>query len=57
MYILSMLLGSVIDAPEAFGGHWRASPDMPTLVGSFPVYPIVLDMSLLSDIHSLAVAR
>jgi hypothetical protein len=51
------LLGSFIDASDAFGVSWRCLPDTPSLIGSFPVSLMVLDMFLLSDVHSLEVAR
>jgi hypothetical protein len=53
MYILSILLGSVIDASDAFGVSRRSSPDTPNSIGSSPVSRMEFDMSLLSDVHSL----
>ncbi|KAJ8579307.1 hypothetical protein M405DRAFT_870437 [Rhizopogon salebrosus TDB-379] len=44
-----MLLGSVIDASDAFGVSRRSSPDTPNSIGSSPVSRMEFDMSLLSD--------
>jgi hypothetical protein len=59
MYNFSMLLGSVIDVSDAFGVRRRSSPDTPELglVGSSQVSRNAFDMTLLSDIPSLDVAR
>jgi hypothetical protein len=63
MYIYSMLLGSVIDASDAFGISRRSSPDTPHVVGSSPgslrwssispYYPMyIISMLLGSVIHA-----
>jgi hypothetical protein len=57
MYILLKLLGSVIDASDAFGVSRRSSLDTPNLLGSFPVSPMELDVSPISDVQFLEVSR
>jgi hypothetical protein len=57
MYIPSMLLGSVIEASDAFGASRRSIPDPLNSVGSSPVSPMEFDISLLSDVHLLNPAR
>jgi hypothetical protein len=57
MYIYSILLGSVIDASDAFVVSRRILPDTPNLVGSSPVSPMEFDSSLLSVVYLLDAAR
>jgi hypothetical protein len=59
MYNFSMLLGSVIDVSDAFRVRRRSSLDTPELglVSSSQVSRNAFDVTLLSDIHSLDVAR
>jgi hypothetical protein len=51
------LLGSVIDASNAFGVSRRSLLVTPNLVSSSQVSPIDFDISLLCDVHLLDVAR
>jgi hypothetical protein len=58
-WIRPNLVGSSPVSPMecACGVNRRSLPDTPNLVGTFPGSPMALDMSLLSDVQFLDVAR